>query len=97
MDINWEHRNLLGSQISSQSEDFVFWLPFWLQDGRHSKPTMNINSQHYNLLGNQIRGFLYVVAILNLGYHGNGRHFEFFSTPKSCHTLMDIPTNFHEV
>jgi hypothetical protein len=33
---------------------FVFWWPFWIQNGRHSKPTMNINSQHHNLLGNQI-------------------------------------------
>ena len=33
---------------------FVFWRPFWIQNGRHSKPTMNINSQHHNLLGNQI-------------------------------------------
>jgi hypothetical protein len=24
------------------------------QNGRHSKPTMDINSQHHNLLGNQI-------------------------------------------
>jgi hypothetical protein len=29
---------------------FVFWQPFWIQSGRHSKPTMNINSQHHNLL-----------------------------------------------
>jgi hypothetical protein len=27
---------------------------------------------------------------LHLGYHGNGCHFEFFSTPKSCHTLQWI-------
>ena len=33
---------------------FVFWRPFWIQNGCHSKPTMNINSQHHNLLGNQI-------------------------------------------
>jgi hypothetical protein len=33
---------------------FVFWWPFWIQNGRHSKSTMNINSQHHNLLGNQI-------------------------------------------
>jgi hypothetical protein len=33
---------------------FVFWGPFWIQNGRHSKPTMDINSQHHNLLGNQI-------------------------------------------
>ena len=57
----------------------------------HSKPTMNINSQHHNLLGNQIFAqigrFLYLAAILYLGYHGNGRHFEFVQTPKSCHIL----------
>jgi hypothetical protein len=33
---------------------FAFWCPFWIQNGYHSKPTMNINSQHHNLLGNQI-------------------------------------------
>jgi hypothetical protein len=33
---------------------FVFWWPFWIQNGRHSRPTMDINSQHHNLLGNQI-------------------------------------------
>jgi hypothetical protein len=30
-----------------------YW-PFWIQNGRHSKPSMNINLQHHNLLGNQI-------------------------------------------
>ena len=33
---------------------FVFWRPFLIQNGCHSKPTMNINSQLHNLLGNQI-------------------------------------------
>ena len=28
---------------------------------------------------------MYLVAILYLGYYGNGRHFEFFQPPKSCH------------
>ena len=32
---------------------FVFWRPFWIQNGRHSKPTMDVNSQHHNLHGNQ--------------------------------------------
>jgi hypothetical protein len=54
MEINSQNHNLLGNQISSQSEDFVFWLPFWIQNGHHSKPTMDINSQHHNLFGNQI-------------------------------------------
>ena len=31
-----------------------FWRPFWIQIGRHSKPTMEINSQHHHLFGNQI-------------------------------------------
>jgi hypothetical protein len=40
----------------------------------------------------------FLVAILYLGYHGNGRHFEFFQTPqKLLHTTVDIPTHFHEV
>ena len=94
MDINSQHQNLLGNQISPQiggflyfcshfgfkmaaianqrwisipnikiylgtkfrpnRRIFVFWQPFWIQNGRHSKVTMNINSQHHNLLGNQI-------------------------------------------
>jgi hypothetical protein len=29
---------------------FVFWQPFWIQDGHHGKPTMDINSQHHNLI-----------------------------------------------
>jgi hypothetical protein len=33
---------------------FLFWRPFWIQNGHHNKPMMNINSQHHNLLGNQI-------------------------------------------
>jgi hypothetical protein len=32
----------------------VFWWPFWIQNGCHSKSTKNINSLHHNLLGNQI-------------------------------------------
>ena len=77
---------------------------FWIQNGHHRKPTMNINSQHHSLLGNQIspksEDFFYLAAILYLGYHGNGRHFEFFSTPHPQmlpHTTVDNPINFHEV
>ena len=63
---------------------------------------MDINSQHQNLLGNQIspksEDFCILVAILYLGYHGNGRHFEFFQPPQKLpHTTVAIPTNFHEV
>jgi hypothetical protein len=28
MDINSQHHNLLGNQISPKSEDFCFWWPF---------------------------------------------------------------------
>jgi hypothetical protein len=34
----------------------------------------------------QIGGFLYLAAILYLGYHGNGRHFDFCSTPPKAVT-----------
>ena len=48
---------------------FEFWQPFWIQNGHHSKPTMDINSQHPNLLGNQIspksEDFCILVAILD--------------------------------
>ena len=33
---------------------------------------------------------MYLAVILYLRYHGNGRHFEFYSTHKSCHTLRWI-------
>jgi hypothetical protein len=81
---------------------FVFWRPFWIQNGRHSKSTMTINSQHHILLGNQIspksedffiwRPFCTLVtmataAILNL-----------FNPPQMLpHTTVDIPTYFYEV
>ena len=38
MDINSQHHNLLGNQISPKSEVFVFWWPFLIQNGHHSKP-----------------------------------------------------------
>ena len=34
---------------------------------------------------------------MHLGYHGKGRHFEFFQPPKLPHTTVDILTKFHEV
>jgi hypothetical protein len=35
---------------------------------------------------------------LHLGYHGNGRQFEFVQPSKNLpHTTVDIPTKFHEV
>ena len=135
MNINSQHHNLLGNQISPKSEDFVFgdhfmpwlpwqrrqlnffkppkaatyyrgysykvdhnmapkpwisipnikiymetkfrsnrrifvvWRPSWIQNGRHSKPTMDIYSQHHNLLGNQMSSksedFCILVAFLD--------------------------------
>ena len=44
----------LETQFRPNRRIFVFWWPFWIQNGPHSKPTMDINSQHHNLLGNQI-------------------------------------------
>jgi hypothetical protein len=62
---------------------------------------MNINLQHNNLLGNKIspksENFFILAAILYLGYHGNGRHFEFFQPQKLPQTTVDISTKFHEV
>jgi hypothetical protein len=37
----WKFQNahdLLGNQISPNSEIFIFWRSFWIQNGRHSKP-----------------------------------------------------------
>ena len=70
MNINSQHHNLHGNQISHKSEDFCIldW-PFWIQNSHHNKPTMDINSQHHNLLGNQIspksEDFCILVAILD--------------------------------
>jgi hypothetical protein len=38
MDINSQHHNLLGNQISPKSRIFVFWRPFLVENGHHSKP-----------------------------------------------------------
>ena len=69
MNINSQHHNLLGNQISPKLEDFLTLCPFWIKNGHHSKPTMDINSQHHNLLGNQIspksEDFFILVAILD--------------------------------
>jgi hypothetical protein len=34
----------LETKIRPNRRIFVFWGPFWIQNGRHSKPTMDINS-----------------------------------------------------
>jgi hypothetical protein len=72
------------------------WRPFWIQNGRHSKTTININSQHHNLLGKpnfaQIGGFVYfdcqfgfkIATIANQ----HGRHMV-------QHVLLPVNIHFH--
>jgi hypothetical protein len=67
MDINLQHHNLLGNQISSKSQDLCILAA--ILDGHHSKQPMDINSQHHNQLGNQIfsksEDFCILMAILD--------------------------------
>jgi hypothetical protein len=117
MNINSEHHNLLGNQISPKSEDFCIWQPFctlvtmatvailnfsnpqklphttvdiptkwiiiWLPNHGYQFPTSKFTWKP-NIA--QIGGFLYLAVILYLGYHGNGRHFEFFQPPSKAAT-----------
>ena len=80
---------------------FVFWWPFWIQNGRHSKPTMNINLQHHNLLGNQIspksEDFCIWWPFCTLVSMATAIILNFSTTQKLPHTTLDIPTKFHEV
>ena len=80
---------------------FVFWRPFWIQNSRHSKPTMNINSQHHNLLGNQIspksEDFCFWWPFCTLVTMATAAILNLFNPQKLPHTTVDIPTNFHEV
>ena len=73
---------------------FVFWWPFWSQNGHHSKPTMDINSQHQNLLGNQIspksEDFCIWRPFCTLVTMATAAILIFFQPPKSCHTLRWI-------
>jgi hypothetical protein len=60
------------------------FLYFVIQNGHHSKPTMDINSQHHNLLGNQIspKSGIFLLS----GHfvpHGNSPHFYFFQPTKA--------------
>jgi hypothetical protein len=75
------------------------WFPsrFWcwelismVWEQYYDPPCRNIHRSMWQLYletkFRQIGGLLYLAAILYLGYHGNGRHFEFFQPPNSCHT-----------
>ena len=94
----------LETKFCPNQRIFVFWWPFWIQNVRHSKPTMDIiNSQHHNLLGNQIspksedfcciwRSFCTSVTL------ATATILNFFNPQKKLpHTTVDIPTNCHEV
>ena len=71
------------------------WIIIWLPNHGYQFPTSK-STRKPNFA--QIGGFLYLAAILYLGYHGNGRHFEFVQPPQKLpHTMVDIPTNVHEV
>jgi hypothetical protein len=52
----------------------VFWQPFWIQNGRHSKPTMDINLQHNKLLGNKFRPNRRIFVFWRPFWIQNGRH-----------------------
>jgi hypothetical protein len=67
---------------------FVFWWPFWIQNGHHSKPAMDINSQHHNLLGNQISSQSEAFCILAAIANQNGRHMV-------QHVLLPVNIHFH--
>jgi hypothetical protein len=98
MDINSQHHNLLGKQISPKSEDFLIWWPFWIQNGHHSKPTMNINSQHHNLLGKQIspksEDFFIWRPFYTLVTMATAAILIFFQPPKAATYYGDIPTKW---
>jgi hypothetical protein len=59
----------LEAKFRPNRRSFVFWRSFWIQNGRHSKPAIDINSQHHNLLGSQIspksEDFCILAVILN--------------------------------
>jgi hypothetical protein len=57
------------------------WIIIWLPNHGYQFPTSK-STWKPNFA--QIGGFLYLTAILYLGYHGNGRHFEFINTPKAA-------------
>ena len=73
---------------------FVFWRPFWIQNGHRSKPTMDINSHHHNLLGNQIspksEDFCIWQPFCTLVTMATAAILNFSKPPKSCHILRWI-------
>jgi hypothetical protein len=80
---------------------FVLWQSFWIQNGHHSKPTMDINSQHHNLLGNQIspksEDFCTWRPFCTLVTMASAAILNFLNPQKLPQTTVDIPTNFHDV
>ena len=88
MNINSQHHNLLGNQISPKSEDFRIlvaildskWPPQQANDGYQFPTSKSTRKPNFA----QIGGFLYLVAILYLGYHGNAAILIFFNPPKAA-------------
>ena len=80
---------------------FVFWQPLWIQNGHHSKPTMNINSQHHHHLhGNQISSkseiFCIWRPICTLVTMATATILNVFKPPQKLPpTTVDIPTKLH--
>jgi hypothetical protein len=79
---------------------FAFWRPFWIQNGRHSKPTMNINSQRHNLLRNQIspksEDFCILWPFCTLVTMATAAILNFSNPQMLPHDTVDIPTKFDE-
>jgi hypothetical protein len=72
---------------------FLYWWPFW--NGGHLENFKN-KEHNFDWWSIFVSSFKRISCTewnkkkLHLGYHDNGRHFDFFSTPKSCHTLRWI-------
>jgi hypothetical protein len=84
----------LETKFRSNRRIFVFWWPFWIQNGRLRKPMMNINSQHHYLLGNQnspkSEDFCIWQPFCTLVTMATAAILNFSKPPKSCHILRWI-------
>jgi hypothetical protein len=90
----WISKSTWKPNFAQIGRIFVFWWPFWIQNGHHSKPTMDINSQHHNLLENQIspksEDFCIWRTFCTLVTMAMATILNFFNTQKLPHTTVDI-------
>jgi hypothetical protein len=94
MDIKSQHHNLLGNQISSKSEDFCALVAILGHcHGNQGEKKFKIHSVQRILLKVDTKinhhsklCTLFLKFSKWPGYHGNGRHLDFFQSRKSCHT-----------